>query len=141
MYFAVLRQNVVPDVYQFPARIHIVPTVDSTYGVVFTGSYQPTPLSATYPQTFLSVYYPSLLFAAAMAFATGALLKNFGAQADNPQMAVSWEQQYELQKQVAMQQSQRQRSWGPGWVHSAAPLAALPRFEPMPPPPQQRGGG
>jgi hypothetical protein len=58
------------------------------------GTIRPDPMSPSNPTTFLSAYVPDLLMAAAMAFATGSLLHNFGAQSDDPRQATSWEGQY-----------------------------------------------
>jgi hypothetical protein len=113
-----------------PGNILIAPTVDGEYIVEIRSTFTPTAFSADNTQTFLSEYYSSLLFAASMAIATGALKQNYGAQADDPQQAISWEAQYQMQKQVAVKQAQRQRSWGPGWVpFGPAPLAVIPRFD------------
>jgi hypothetical protein len=59
------------------------------------GTIRPDPLSLTNTTTFLSLYVPDLFIAAAMAFATGSLTHNFGAQADDPKQAASWEGQYQ----------------------------------------------
>jgi hypothetical protein len=55
---------------------------------------RPAPLSAANTSTYLSSYLSDLFFAAAMSAACGVLLKNFGAQADNPVQANSWESTY-----------------------------------------------
>jgi hypothetical protein len=66
---------------------------DGNYTIEVIGTIRPTPLSATNTSTFLTLYLPDLWFAATMVFMTG-YQQNFGAQSDNPEMAVSWESQY-----------------------------------------------
>lgn len=51
-------------------------------------------LSSTNPQNFLTTTVPDLYVAAALVWAFG-YQKDFGAQADNPQTAQSWEAQYQ----------------------------------------------
>lgn len=71
------------------------PTVNGAYTAEITGLFQPAALSASNTSTYLSSTYPDLLEAACMVYLTGALLHNFGSQADNPQRAVSWEGIYQ----------------------------------------------
>lgn len=54
------------------------------------GTIRPNPLSATNTTTFLTSYLSDLFFAACMVSATGNLLKNWSAVADDPQMAITW---------------------------------------------------
>lgn len=68
------------------------PGVNLTAEVI--GTIRPAPLSASNPTTFLSNYLPDLLLAACMVYVTG-WMKNYGAQADDPKMAQSWENQYQ----------------------------------------------
>ena len=72
--------------------------VGSPPGAAFTaeviGTIRPTPLSAGNTTTYLSQDLPDLFLAASMIFVSG-WQKNFGSQSDNPQMATSWEAQYE----------------------------------------------
>lgn len=67
------------------------PTADGVYTVELSGLFQPTPISEDNPTTYLSTVYPEMLEAACMVFLTGALLHNFGSQADDPKAAISWE--------------------------------------------------
>ena len=66
----------------------------SNWNVELIATIRPAPLSATNTSTYLSNYLSDLFFAAAMSAASGVLLKNFGAQADNPAQANSWESTY-----------------------------------------------
>jgi hypothetical protein len=78
--------------------IALCPTPDGTYTVQLTGLVQPTGLSAANPSTYLSTVYPELLTAGCMVWLVGALLRNFGAQADDPKQALSWEATYQVLK-------------------------------------------
>ncbi len=59
------------------------------------GTIRPAPLSSTNTDTYLTDYLSDLFFAACMVSATGGLLKNYGAQADSAQQAISWQAQYQ----------------------------------------------
>lgn len=58
------------------------------------GTVRPEQLSASNANTFLSDQLPDLFFASAMYSLTG-YQQNWGAQADNPQMANSWKEEYD----------------------------------------------
>lgn len=130
-YFAVVNQQVTDGRDgSTTGLIRIAPTVDNEYVCEIRGTFNPVRASADNPRTFLLEYYPSLFFSASMAIATGALKQNFGAQADDPRQAISWEQQYSIQKAVALKQSQRMHGFGPGWVSwGPMPMGVLPRFQ------------
>jgi hypothetical protein len=86
----------------------LAPTPDATYQAVSTGLFQPTPISAAVPSTYLSTTYPDLLVAGCMVFMEGALRRNFGAQADDPKQALSWEGQYvQLRDACAFEEARR----------------------------------
>ncbi len=57
------------------------------------GNVTPDPISASNANTFLSDVLPDLFFASAMVALTG-YMQNWGAQADNPQAGLSWEEYY-----------------------------------------------
>lgn len=69
------------------------PSPTTAYNVEVIGTVTPLPLSVSNTTTYLSTQLPGLLFAAAMVAASG-YMRNFGSQADDPKMAVSWEAQY-----------------------------------------------
>lgn len=111
-----------------PSSIIVAPTPDAAYPVEFTGTIRPAPLSAENPTTFLTEYLPDLFVTAAMIWAAGAYLRNFGSQADNPQQAVSWKQLYAEQKAGAAVEEARKKAQGRGWTSfPAAPIAQPPR--------------
>jgi len=76
--------------------------------LVCVGEVTPAPLSSGNPTTWLSTYLGDLFFAAAMIFMTG-YQGNFGAQADNPQMAVSWKAIFETLLPGALGQEMRRK--------------------------------
>lgn len=108
-------------------QIIVGPSPDATYTVEVVGTIRPTPLSASNTSTYLTMYLPDLFFAAAMISGTG-YQKNFGAQSDNPEQAVSWEGQYEKLVQSANLEEQRKRFAAGGWGSlSPNPIASANR--------------
>lgn len=103
--------------------IVVGPTPNDTFGAEITGLFQPTPLSTTNPTTYLTLVYPAFFICAGMIFITG-YMRNFGAQADNPQMANSWETQYQKLAVSTRLEEERRRGQGTGWSNQqATPLA------------------
>ena len=103
------------------------PWPDAAYRVEVVGRIQPTPLSSTTTTTFLTLYYPVLFVAACMVFLTG-WQKNWGAQADDPKMAQSWETQYKTLLAGSAVQEARKRFASQGWTaEMPEPLAVGPR--------------
>lgn len=91
------------------------PAPDQAYNVDVVGTIRPTALSSSNQTTILTTYLPDLFMAASMVFASG-YMRNFGAQADNPQMSQSWEGQYQLLKASADAEAARQVYAGWGWT-------------------------
>jgi hypothetical protein len=77
-----------------PLNIMFGPFPDAAYTAEIIGTVRPSPLSATNPTTFLSTTMPDLFLAASMVWGFG-YQRDFGAQADDPATAQSWEHQYE----------------------------------------------
>jgi len=94
-------------------QIIIAPTPDDIYTAECTGLFQPTPLSFGNPQTYLSTVYPDLLTAGCMVFLEGALMRNYGAQSDDPRSAMSWEGQYQTLKAACEFEEMRSRGMLP----------------------------
>lgn len=94
--------------------IVVGPWPDQAYTVEVVGTTRPLPLSSTNPVTFLSANLPDLFLAASMVFMS-AYQKNFGSQADDPQMGISWESQYQLLKASADTEEARKRFMGSAW--------------------------
>jgi hypothetical protein len=100
---------------------------DAPYPMEVVGTIRPNPISASNPTTLLSLYLPDLFLAAAMVTASG-YQKNFGAQADDPKMAQSWETQYQIARTSATTEEFRKKYAGSDWSSkAAAPEAQLTR--------------
>jgi hypothetical protein len=104
-YFAMVRQDL----------IQVGPWPDQAYVVEVIGTFQPEPMSATNPTTFLTTYVPDLLIAGGMIFLSG-YMRDFGSQADNPAQAQSWSSQYDVLFKSAMLLELRKKFAGPGWT-------------------------
>lgn len=84
------------------------PPPGDVFNAEVVGTIRPTPLSESNTETYLSLYLPDLFLDASMVFASG-YMRNFGSQADDPKMAASWEQQYQLHKASANAEEIRKR--------------------------------
>lgn len=103
------------------------PPPGSAFTVEVIGTIRPTPLSSTNTTTFLTLYLPDLWFAATM-FNMSAYMRNFGAQADDPRMAVSWQTTYETLKASALSEELRKKYQSVSWTSlSPSPIATPPR--------------
>lgn len=106
-----------------PTVILFGPAPDAAYTAEVIGIQRPTALSSTNTSTILTTYVPDLFMAASMVFASG-YMRNFGAQADNPQMSQSWETQYKTLFQSAEVEQLRAKGKSQGWTtDSPSPLA------------------
>ncbi len=94
--------------------IVVGPWPDQAYTMEVIGTQRPLPLSQSNPITFLSANLPDLFLAASMVYFSG-YMRNFGAQADDPKMAASWQQQYDLLKASADTEEFRKRFQGSAW--------------------------
>ncbi len=103
------------------------PPPDAPYGVEVSGTIRPTPLSSGNSSTWLTQNVPELFMAATMVFAAG-FMRDFGAQSDNPQMAASWEGQYQTLLKSANVDELRKKYQSQGWSHQQpSPIATPPR--------------
>jgi hypothetical protein len=91
------------------------PWPDNSYKMEIIGTIRPTALSSGNPTTYLTLYLPDLFIAASMIYASG-YMRNFGAQADDPKMAMSWEAQYSRLLASANIEELRKRFAGFGWT-------------------------
>lgn len=91
------------------------PSPDATYKVEVYGTIRPVPLSASNTTTFLTTYLYDLFLAASMVFVSG-YMRNFGSQASDPQMGMSWETQYGTLKASADMEELRKKSWADSWT-------------------------
>ena len=99
------------------------PPPDAGYTLEVVGTIRPIPLSASNTTTYLSLYLPDMFLAASLVFGAG-YLQNYGAMADNPQSAVSWESHYQLLKASADIEENRKKYAAQAWSSKQpAPLA------------------
>lgn len=96
-------------------------------GVEVVCTVRPAQLSASNTSTFISLYLPDLFLAAAMVSASG-WMKNYGAQADDPKLAVSWDGIYNDRiKAVSLEESRKKFASGSWTAKSPAPFASAER--------------
>ncbi len=112
-YFAPFNENL----------FFVGPVPDQTYYVEVVATYRPNSLSASNTVTFMSQYFPDLLIMASMIYIS-AYQRNFGRQSDDPQMAQSYESQYQALLKSASVEEMRKKFEGSGWSsQSPAPIA------------------
>lgn len=85
------------------------PTAPGAFSIELTGLYQPAPISAANPTTYLSQWYGELYVDLGMVFLMLALLRNVGAASEDPRIALSWETQYSQDLQAAKSEEYRRR--------------------------------
>lgn len=100
-----------------------VPAVD--YWVEVVGTIRPAPLSATVTETFISQYLPDLLIMASMIYIS-AYQRNFGKESDDPQMAMSYENQYQLLLKSATVEEARKKFDAAAWSSQSPAVVATP---------------
>lgn len=101
------------------------PVPDVDYYVEVVGTIRPAPLSATVTETFISQYLPDLLIMASMVYIS-AYQRNFGRQSDDPQMAQSYEGQYQTLLKSAGVEEARKKFESSGWTSQSPATAATP---------------
>jgi hypothetical protein len=99
------------------------PVPDKAYPVEVVGTYRPNSLSASNKTTFISLYLPDVFIMASMIYIS-AYQRNFGRQNDDPQMAQSYEGQYQGLLKSAVVEEARKKFESSGWSsQSPAPVA------------------
>ena len=99
------------------------PYADQSYYIEIIGTYRPASLSPTNTTTFISLYLPDLFTMASMIYISG-YQRDFGRQSDDPQMAQSYEGQYQLLLKGAMVEEARKKFEASGWSsQSPSPVA------------------
>lgn len=107
--------------------ILIGPSPDIGYTLETFGTQRPAPLSSINTTTFLTLNLPDVFLAATMIFWTG-YQRDFGAQADDPKMAQSWENQYTTLLRSAEVEETLKKFAGPGWsARMPSPIASPPQ--------------
>jgi hypothetical protein len=105
-------------------NILVGPIPDNSYVVRLTGTVRSTPLSLSNTTTFISVYLPDLFIMASMIYIS-AYQRNFGRQSDDPQMAQSYESQYQALKASALVEENRKKFEAAAWTaYSPSPVAS-----------------
>jgi hypothetical protein len=103
--------------------ITIGPIPDLAYQVRLTGTVRSAPLSATNTQTYISTNLPDMMIMASMIYIS-AYQRNFGRQSDDPQMAQSYENQYQVLLRSALSEENRKKYEAAAWSsYSTAPAA------------------
>lgn len=100
--------------------ILLAPAPDDVYDVECFGTIRPAPLSATNTTTFLTDNLWDLFFAATMVSWCG-FLRDYGQQADDPKLALSWETAYQTAFKSADAEELRKKLMEPGGTAGVPP--------------------
>ena len=101
------------------------PTPDQGYTVRVTGTSRPPSISASNLTSWVSLYLPDLLIMASMVYIS-AYQRNFGRMNDDPQMAQSYEGQYQTLLKTAGLENARAKFQAAGWTAYSPAVAASP---------------
>lgn len=105
-------------------QLILAPTPDQAYTLEVTGIFRPAPISAANTTTYISLNYPDLMLWACMVIGAG-YQRDFGQGSDDPKIAMSWENMYQISKTSALEEEQRRKSQGTNWTpFSATPLSS-----------------
>ena len=114
-YFAMIDQS----------TMIVGPWSNSTYYVELVGTYRPNSLSALNTTTFISTYLPDMFIMASMVYVSG-YQRNFGRQSDDPSMAQSYENQYQMLMKGAVVEEFRKKFQSGGWTSMSPAVVASP---------------
>jgi len=99
------------------------PYPNANYTCEIVGTYRPNSLSATNNTTFISLYLPDLFIMASMIYIS-AYQRNFGRANDEPQMAITYESQYQTLLKSALMEENRKKFEAAAWSsQSPSPVA------------------
>jgi hypothetical protein len=101
------------------------PYPDQSYPCEIVGTYRPASLSATNLTTFISLYLPDLFIMASMIYISG-YQRNFGRANDDPQMAVTYESQYQTLLKAADLEENRKKFEAAAWSSQEPSISATP---------------
>ena len=90
------------------------PYPDQNYMCEIIGTYRPDSLSASNTTTFISLYLPDMMIMASMVYISG-YQRNFGRANDDPQMAVTYESQYQTLLKSALSEENRKKFEAAAW--------------------------
>ena len=101
------------------------PIPNQAYSANVTGTVRFPSLSPTTPVTFISTYLPDVFIMASMIYIS-AYQRNFGKVADDPQMAMTYEAQYQTLLKGAIMDEARKSFEAGGWTSNSPASAATP---------------
>lgn len=101
------------------------PYPDQSYPCELVGTYRPASLSSTNKSTFISLYLPDLFIMASMIYIS-AYQRNFGRANDDPQMAVTYESQYQALLAKADLEENRKKFEAAAWSSQEPSVSATP---------------
>ena len=101
------------------------PYPNANYTCEIIGTYRPESMSASNKTSFLSLYLPELLIMASMIYVS-AYQRNFGRANDDPQMAMTYESQYQALIKSAMMEENRKKFEAAAWSSQSPSTAATP---------------
>lgn len=101
------------------------PFSNATYFVEIIGTYRPASLSSTNTTTFISLYLPDVFIMASMIYIS-AYQRNFGRQSDDPQMAQSYEAQYQALLKGAAVEEARKKFEAAAWSSQSPATVSSP---------------
>lgn len=101
------------------------PYPDANYTCEIVGTYRPDSLSATNTTTFISLYLPDVFIMASMIYIS-AYQRNFGRANDDPQMAITYESQYQALLKSALTEENRKKFEAAAWSSQSPSTTATP---------------
>lgn len=101
------------------------PYPDDVYTCEIVGTIRPDSLSASNTSTFISLYLPDLMIMASMIYISG-YQRNFGRANDDPQMAVTYESQYQALLAGAKDEENRKKFEAAAWSSQSRSTSATP---------------
>lgn len=101
------------------------PWPNAIFTLQTVGTTRPASLSASNTTTFISTYLPDILIMASMIYIS-AFQRNFGRMSDDPQMSVTYEQQFNNLCTDAMIEEARKKFQASAWTSQSPPAAATP---------------
>jgi hypothetical protein len=101
------------------------PYPDASYTCEIVATYRPESMSSSNPTTFISLYLPDIFIMASMIYVS-AYQRNFGRANDDPQMAVTYEGQYQTLLKSAMMEENRKKFEAAAWSSQSPSTVATP---------------
>jgi hypothetical protein len=107
------------------SSIIVGPWPDANYTIEAVGTVRPQSLSNSNSTTIVSDLFPDLFIMASMIYVTG-YQRNFGKVADEPEMAGSYETQYQNLLKSATVEENRKKFWSGAWTSMSPAVVATP---------------